>query len=210
MRKEVTPEEKNAKEFLEKYIYKNKKLMNFDKPDIQSVDGTIGIEHVLITTETAEMQVKMQKIIEEKHISLLEVFKLQDDKFHESNFGCIVGDSKKVDGLFSFPKETLLEMIEKAFSKKYPKINNGGYKVFERYDLFLTLHNDWITNDDFSKITSLIEKYNKKFDLYYHKIFILKSYSLLVFENGTCTEIFFERKKLIKNVIRKYKNEIFV
>ena len=58
----VRPEEKQAMELLSRCVYTDKKLFLDDKPDIQSEDLSVGIEHRYITTPSAEMQAKFSAV----------------------------------------------------------------------------------------------------------------------------------------------------
>ena len=55
-------EELDAKFVLEKLVYKDRNFLNSDRPDIRDLDGEIGVEHRLVTTQDAML---MEKYLED-------------------------------------------------------------------------------------------------------------------------------------------------
>lgn len=189
MRNNPTHEEKYAKEILEKYVYLKTHFSNADQPDIQSQNPSIGIEHCLITTPTSQMQEKMSDYIEQNEMNLSEASEYQDHRFHQSKFLICANDNGKVLGLFSFPQYSFIQMLENVLTKKYADLNSQKYHSFSRYELFLTLHRDWMSSSDYPQSLKLIKEFNSKYHLNFKRIYILKTSSLVLFENDSYKEI---------------------
>lgn len=160
----VRLEEKRAMELLSRCIYTDKKLFLNDKPDIQSEDLSVGIEHRYITTPSAEMQAKFSERYLKGQLHLKEARNIQKDFFPKSDFGFIVNDNgyvKALTGNLSTKKENWkTNLFETAYIDKMQKLNGDGYKFFCWYDVFFTLDKYWVLEDELPHMFEAAKRIN--------------------------------------------------
>ena len=126
----VRPEEKQAMELLSRCVYTDKKLFLDDKPDIQSEDLSVGIEHRYITTPSAEMQAKFSDEYLKGPLHIKDARNIQKKVFPKSDFGFVVDDKGYVNaviGNLSSKRENWkTNLFKTAYIDKMKKLNGNG------------------------------------------------------------------------------------
>ena len=160
----VRPEEKQAMELLSRCVYTDKKLFLDDKPDIQSEDLSVGIEHRYITTPSAEMQAKFSDEYLKGPLHIKDARNIQKKVFPKSDFGFVVDDKGYVNaviGNLSSKRENWkTNLFKTAYIDKMKKLNGNGYKSFLWYDVFFTLDKYWVLEDELPHMSQVAKKIN--------------------------------------------------
>lgn len=185
---EYRKEEDVARKMLEKYIYPAKSLQLLDKPDIQSSDGSVGIEHRYITTEDARMQDQFMQNIGSAALNAEDAMKFKC-KYKKADFSLLCDKDGNFTGtlgsLTSHAPLWKVQLFKEALIDKLGKLNSGNYATFEEYCLFFTLDRYWVTEEEIGQIRDTIDGIQNQYPKTYSKIYLLTPSSLYAFNSRT-------------------------
>ena len=130
-----------AKVVLEKLFgYQNLQISN--KPDLQNVKGSIGIE---VTSSIQKEQHEIESLYSQgKEIKCSKLIRRGDDFMPEIREGIIQNGI-----LIGFSEGDSFANVNEAYDLKCEKLSQGNYKSFKRYELFI--ESDILANDKMLK-----------------------------------------------------------
>lgn len=164
-----------AKIVLEKVVSESfQNLIIKDKPDLQSSDGSKGIE---VTCAIAQDQMNAEKLYSKMKSGL--VRNEEGAKKTIKECGCTVEKEILIGtGTDSF------KLVLDALEKKLKIINQGGYATFNEYDLFISSD---ISSDDKMRqeaLKSMVE-ISKEYKISFNQIIVLVPDELCLFNLKT-------------------------
>lgn len=193
----IRTEEQRAMELLSKYVYPNKELFVDDKPDIQSRDLSIGIEHRYITTPSAEMQARFSERYLSSPLHISDARRIQKEHFPTSDFGFLFDNdgyvTAVIGNLSSKRHNWKTELFKDAYLDKMKKLNGDGYKSFSFYDVFFTLDKYWVLEDELPQMSLAATQINttETWKRIFKNVFILTPDRLwkIALKSGAITKI---------------------
>jgi hypothetical protein len=171
-------EELDAKYVLEKLVYKDRRFLNTDKPDLRDEKGEIGVEHRLVTTRDAML---MEKFLEET-ISADPQTRIEglDGKTEAL---LIENEVLKTGGSLREPRWKI-KLLEMGVLEKLKKLNEGEYALFARNELFLTMREYAVTDGVARTLAARLPGLQAAFPLRFDRLYLLAAKDLYVIENG--------------------------
>lgn len=172
-------EELDAKYVLEKLVYRDRRFLNADKPDIRDAAGNIGVEHRLVTTPDAML---MQKYLEE-------YMDLEAEGLPHGKMGALLLENELLDmDNDDEEKRWKLKLLAFGVREKLEKLNEGGYATFFRNELFLTMREYQVTDSIVSAFAVRLPSIQGGYALHFDRVYIFGLNSLYIIEDRSVVD----------------------
>jgi hypothetical protein len=193
--------ERYAKISLENLLGKRyASLINSDRPDLQSPDGSIGIEVTRAIRENKNVAHALINEIAGKPITDVESEDFRDIRKNGYAYGL---DNEGWVGSLEYNYWALAHPMRRIISSKVGKVTSGFYGDFEEFGLYIFTKEDINDADVTNAIDQISElQYGKR--QRYHKLFISQIQSLYCCDLTTQT---YQNIVIDKDLRRKFYNE---
>lgn len=171
-------EELDAKYLLEKLVYKGRRFLNADKPDIRDAAGEIGVEHRLVTTPDAMLMAKY----------LEDYFNLDSERLPRGKMGALLMANELLDTDDDGEKRWKIKLLVLGVREKLEKLNEGGYATFSRNELFLTMREYQVTDDVAGALAARLPSIQGSYGLQFDRIYIFGLNDLYIIEDGSVVD----------------------
>lgn len=175
-------------------------LINSDRPDLQSPDGSIGIEVTRAIRENKNVAHALINEIAGKPITDVESEDFRDIRKNGYAYGL---DNEGWVGSLEYNYWALAHPMRRIISSKVGKVTNGFYGDFEEFGLYIFTKEDIDDADVSNAIDQISElQYGKR--QHYHKLFISQIKSLYCCDLTTQT---YQNITIDKALRRKFYDE---
>ena len=145
-----------------------KDLINSDKPDLISPDGSIGVE---VTRVVWEEEMMAAKAFNREGIEIL-----SGDPVKSEWENKVIGFSSPVNGVN-------YEGFEKLLVQKYERINNDTYSPCRQYDLYVIWRD--LFEDEAGRAVSGISETDKNYSVKYRYVFLDNTEMLIRYDTAS-------------------------